>query len=164
MDETRREAFLQLYRTSHYYMRRKALYYFSGNEEAASDFLQELYLQVARQLEVGNEAVLQRAYLSRMAANLFIGYLRKLRSAPEVFIDVSLLRDLFPEELSDSPEGRLHFHDLFRRLPQRLQVIALLRFIEGYSLAEITNLTHIPERTLRRRLKKITRQLKLLLK
>jgi RNA polymerase sigma-70 factor (ECF subfamily) len=147
------EAFATLY---HQYKNLvyKTAYLMLGNAEEAEDILQEVFLRVYRSLHTYRPSKgALTTWLNRITVNRCLKRRRKRRS-------LLLSLDRVPPSLLISPasslEGRLteeqSIQGALRRLSEKLQVVVVLRYYQGLSYAEISQVLDIPLGTVKSRL------------
>ena len=157
MDADRRARFCDLYRAHYFHVHRKAWFYV-GDVTLAHDIAQEVFFKAWAALDAGNEQVLERRYLLRIATNHCIDHVRARRGRESVPFDelaLTLLDSPLLEGRADAAGGAertVYAREIFERLPRKLQPLAVYRFVEGYGLDEIVALTGLSRRTVQRRL------------
>jgi RNA polymerase sigma-70 factor (ECF subfamily) len=105
-----------------------------------------------------------RAWLTRITYNLCIDIHRQKAGKLSIGESIESLiiknEDLLPSTI-DSPEAailrrelRIVLYHLIKNLPKNLQIPVILRFIEGKTYREISDLINIPENNVRKRIQK----------
>lgn len=105
-----------------------------------------------------------RAWLTRIAYNLCIDIHRKKTGQLSIGESIDSIRirdeDLLPSTL-DSPEAailrwelRIVLYHLIKNLPKNLQIPVILKFIQGKTYREISDIINIPETNVRKRIQK----------
>ncbi len=140
------------------------------NREDAEDVLQETFLKVMQKLDTfqGRSAIY--TWIHRIAANIALSKLRRLRSIPDV--------DIAPEDFEELAAGvsaasSNYFHDLedsqflretvdraIARVPEPLRVVFILRDVEGLSTKETADLLEITPANVKVRLMRARIQLR----
>jgi RNA polymerase sigma-70 factor (ECF subfamily) len=140
------------------------------NRQDAEDVLQETFLKVMQRLDTfeGRSAIY--TWIHRIATNIALGKLRRLRSIPDV--------DIAPQDFEELAAGLSaassnYFHDLedtefFRetmdraiaRVPEPLRVVFILRDVEGLSTKETADLLEITPANVKVRLMRARIQLR----
>ena len=125
--------------------------------EKGSDLAQETFLRALEHAE--QLAALtpqeQRAWLYRTAKNLFLDEMR--RNARFLKRQQLLYEG---EGAEESGYAQTETYLLLCRLPPELQTLMRLRYIEGYSAAELGELFHMPAATVRTKLSRARQLLK----
>ncbi|MDO4836334.1 MAG: RNA polymerase sigma factor [Clostridia bacterium] len=119
--------------------------------EKGSDLAQETFLRAlehAEQLETLTQQE-RRSWLYRTAKNLFLDETR--RNAR--FLQRQQL--LYEGEGTEDPGyAQTEAYLLLSKLPQELQTLVRLRYLDGYSAAELGEMFHMPSATVRTKLKR----------
>lgn len=135
----------------------------TGNEEDAFDLSQETFLKAFRSLSTFRGESGFGSWICRMAANLSIDFLRKkqrrggeVRSLDEE--DEAHRPTLLPD-LRYEPQTALERREIrdavragLRKLPEEQRLILVLRDVEGYSYAEISDILRIELGTVKSRI------------
>ena len=127
------------------------------SREAALDLVQETFLK-ALEREEAMEAYSpqeQRSWLYRAAKNLFLDGIRKnalLQRKQHMLLD--------EEEGEEDGFSRAETELLLLRLPQEDRTLFRLRYLEGYSAVELSEMFHMPAATVRTRLLRARQLLK----
>ncbi len=144
----------------------------TGNKDDAEDVLQEAFLTVMQKLDTfqGRSAIY--TWIHRIATNIALGKLRKLRKAPDVDIEP----DDFKALSSGLAEHTFHFEDDYdtqflreaidrslQKLPEHLRVVFLLRDVEGFNTQETADMLDITVANVKVRLMRARIQLRNLL-
>lgn len=119
------------------------------NAEKGADLVQETFLRALEHTEQLANATQQeqRSWLCRTAKNLFLDEAR--RNAR--FLNCQQL--LYEGEgAEESGYAQTEANLLLCRLPQELQTLMRLRYLEGYSAVELGELFHMPPATVRTKL------------
>jgi RNA polymerase sigma-70 factor (ECF subfamily) len=141
----------------HYDMLYRVAYRFTGSQQDAEDLVQELCVRAYRNIESIAELDNPRTWLLCVLRRLFIDQTRRydranvssLESAP----DSSLAHDApGPLELTDSALTVRRLGDLWKRLGEEQRSLLALHDIEGYSLAELSDITGLKVGTIKSRL------------
>jgi RNA polymerase sigma-70 factor (ECF subfamily) len=109
-----------------------------GNREAAEDLTSQVFLKAARWLAEDRSADSIRAWLYTTARSTIVDYWREQSRCPSVPLD-DLAEDLFcgmdgAEEVRRTRERALR---LLAALPEREREVLRLRYLHGYTAAEI---------------------------
>jgi RNA polymerase sigma-70 factor (ECF subfamily) len=141
----------------HYDMLYRVAYRFTGSQPDAEDLVQELCVRAYRNIESIAKLDNPRTWLLCVLRRLFIDQTRRydranvssLESAP----DSSLAHDApGPLELADSALTMRRLGDLWKRLGKEQRSLLALHDIEGYSLAELSDITGLKVGTIKSRL------------
>ena len=137
----------------------KYCYFKVGNTQLAEDLTQETFLKYFSQNSYINRGK-PLAYLYTIAKNLCIDSYRKaeMLSFNELSDDIANASDF-----NDS-ETHIVVNQAVHTLPQDLQEIILLRFINELSILEINRITGLSRFAVHRKIKNALNKLKLILK
>lgn len=130
------------------------------NPSLAEDAAQETFLKAIRYFDRYVHKGKFKAFLYQIAANTCIDMGRK-----KCLTEASL-EDL-PAELPDSGSalGKLQsdifFQELVRQLPETDQELVILRYGQDLTLREVSQVTHLPLRTVQSRLRSALKRLKI---
>lgn len=129
------------------------------NRSLAEDATQETFFKVIRYFDRYTHQGKFKPFLYRVAANTCVDMRRK-----KWYSDISL--DEIPVELTYSEPGfeevqsNLLLKQLVNELPNNLQEIVLLRFGQGLTMHEISEVVNLPLRTVQSRLRTALKRLK----
>ncbi len=125
--------------------------------EAALDLVQETFLKAMEREEAmdGYTPEQQRAWLYKTARNLFLDGVRRSALLQR---KQSLLLD--GEEQAEDGYARAETELLLLRLPPEDRTLFRLRYLEGYSAVELSELFDMPSATIRTRLLRARQLLK----
>jgi RNA polymerase sigma factor (sigma-70 family) len=126
-------------------------------EDLVQDVCVRAYPRLAELLELDNP----RAWLLRVLYRLFVDLTRHRKSSP--FQSMSTIEEVEssrwmesdepgPEAQADSAMGEARLERAWQRLDKVQQALLVLHDIEGYTLAELMEMTGLPEGTLKSRL------------
>ena len=128
-----------------------------SNPEMAEDIVQEVYIRAMSNLDTlaGLDRSQRRAWLYKTARNLYVDAVRKsaARQAREE-------KCLPPEEARD-PFAEMEAAQLILMLPQQDRALFSMRYMEGYSAAQLAKLMDVPQSTIRARLMRARNYLKM---
>lgn len=152
-------AFQELYQRFY-----KKIYYaalkITKNQADAKDISQETFLQVHKSINSLNDNGLFIQWLNRIVASKASDLFRKNKTTtlPE---DHMLFQTQQEERKSFIPEANLHFksdHELLdyfmENIDERYRTVLVMRYFSELSIAEIAEALHIPEGTVKTRLKR----------
>jgi len=125
-----------------------------GNVQDAEDAVQDTFLTWLEKAPDFEDADHEKAWLLRVAINRCRTGLRRSRRHPEV--------PLWEELPAAGPEERLELEEVFA-LPPRERAAVHLYYYEGYRTAEIAAITGEPEGTVRSRLSRARKALRIAL-
>ncbi|MEE9464955.1 MAG: sigma-70 family RNA polymerase sigma factor [Candidatus Neomarinimicrobiota bacterium] len=123
------------------------------NQEDAEDVLQETFLTVIRKLDTfeGRSAIY--TWIHRIATNIALTKLRRLKGAPEVDIAPEDFEALaagrpggdspFLHDLEDTEFLRTAMNRAIAQVPEPLRVVFILRDVEGLTTQETADLLNI---------------------
>ena len=120
------------------------------DEQLADDILQEAFFKFLRAEPIKFNEYQQKAYLYKIATNLIIDHLRKVKrtiereSDPEPFGEKGFL---------DGDEDRaslsMDMDNLFKLLKPKERTLLWLAYVEGYSHREISRITGVTEQSVK---------------
>jgi RNA polymerase sigma-70 factor (ECF subfamily) len=142
---------------SHYRALHRAAYRLTGNSYDAEDLVQETCLRAYPRLEELAELDNPRTWLLCVLRRLFIDQTRRYErshvTSLEAVAEGSLVHDApGPAEEADAALRSRRLGLAWRRLDRQQRVLLALHDVEGYSLAELTQITGLKEGTLKSRL------------
>lgn len=132
-------------------------YHYTGNAEEARDLAQDIFVRIYERLEICTTSVTFVPWMIRIARNLCIDRLRRLRARPRaVGTPVEEMHDLRADtpDPSDQLERGLRkemVHQALGRLSGVNREIILLKDIQGLSLQEIAAMLGVPIGTVKSR-------------
>lgn len=116
------------------------------NSEDARDMVQETFLRYMRKSPALNDEQHEKAWLLTVAMNLCRNHLRQHKAHAAVPLEEALLGTDTPE---DTP-----LLDRLSALPDKIRVVLLLHYVEGYKVREIASQLHLNQSTVKMRLQK----------
>jgi RNA polymerase sigma-70 factor (ECF subfamily) len=135
-----------------------------GNEQDAEDVLQNTFMKALQSIEKFEGRSSISTWLYRVAVNEALMSLRRQKPTISVAMDYEDDDDelqhptqftdwcCLPERDLMSEEARRHLDQAIRRLPEKLQVVFLLRDIEGLSIRETSEALDLTETAVKTRL------------
>ena len=151
----------KLYEDYAFYVYRTALS-FTGHTQRAEDIMQDVFVKLYTLLDRDSARAattrITTAFIKRVTINLCIDRFRTRKHTVEL--------EEFAAHAGDAPRqySRLLIKEIFSRLSKRLQEIAVLRFVYGYSCGEVGEMIGKSERTVERKVIKIRKTLSDLLR
>ncbi|MGB7874796.1 MAG: sigma-70 family RNA polymerase sigma factor [Anaerolineales bacterium] len=151
---------VDMYSTQIYRLALKML----GDEQDAEDVLQNTFMKVLQSVEKFEGRSSLSTWMYRIGVNEALMLLRRQKPTIAVAMDYEDDDDEFqhptqftdwcclPEEDLLSEEARAHLDKAIRRLPEKLQVVFLLRDIEGLSIRETSEALDLSETAVKTRL------------
>jgi RNA polymerase sigma-70 factor (ECF subfamily) len=131
----------------------------------AEDIVQEAFLRAWQALPRFQQKAKFRTWLYRIVVNLCYNRLPRLKEELAA-IPVEVIEAL-PDDVPDNPENvmrnierRAFLHEQIERLPDGYRLILLLRYQQGLSYQEISEVTEMPLRTVKTGLHRAHRQLR----
>ena len=128
-----------------------------SNPEMAEDIVQEVYIRAMSNLDTlaGLDRSQRRAWLYKAARNLYVDAVRKsaARRARE--------EKCRPPEEARDPFAEMEAAQLILMLPQQDRALFSMRYMEGYSAAQLAKLMDVPQSTIRARLMRARNYLKM---
>jgi RNA polymerase sigma factor (sigma-70 family) len=139
-------------------------YRLTGNDSDAQDLVQEALIRVRRGLETYEPGAL-RAWLSRIVTNLFLDEMRRrkrrptdaLPDDPERLLPASPAADELADRFSDDVQAALV------ALPEEFRIAVVLCDVAGMPYEEIAASQHVPVGTVRSRIHRGRRMLRVAL-
>ena len=122
----------------------------------AEDITQEVFLRLMQSLPDFESEEHEKAWLLRVTLNMCKTYNRRVYTHPEV----ELADNLVPQESFDGKPVL----EAVMALPEKYRTVVYLHYIEGYKLAEISEMTGQNPNTLASLLKRARERLKSMLK
>ena len=117
-----------------------------GSEEDARDAVQETFLRYMRAAPRLQDAEHEKAWLLTVAMNHCRNLLRQRKAHPHTPLEEVSLPAAMPE---DTP-----LLDRLVTLPDKIKIVLLLHYIEGYKVREIASRLHLTQSTVKMRLQK----------
>jgi len=147
-------------------MERPLFYYIVkllGNEDAALDVLQEVWVKVFRTIHALRAPEALRAWLYRVARGTALNRVRddSTRAHAEGALDEA--EGAWPADPGPSPEAVLDVHAALDRLDRRHREVLILLFREGLTIDEIARIVGVPPGTVKSRIHHAKRALGILL-
>ncbi|WP_164670736.1 RNA polymerase sigma factor SigW [Virgibacillus doumboii] len=134
-----------------------------GNRHEAEDIAQEAFLRAYVNIHSFDDRRKFSTWLYRIATNLTIDRIRKRK--PDHYLDAEVKGtdglDMYsqlvadnrlPEEEVEGLELRDHIHQEISALPPKYRSIIILRYLEEFSLQEISDILDIPLGTVKTRI------------
>ncbi|MBY7141845.1 RNA polymerase sigma factor SigW [Virgibacillus sp. NKC19-3] len=134
-----------------------------GNAHEAEDIAQEAFIRAYINIHSFDDRRKFSTWLYRIATNVTIDHIRKRK--PDYFLDDKIKGteglDMYsrlisntpsPGEEAESRELQRYIHQEITRLPPKYRSIIILRYIEEFSLQEISNTMDIPLGTVKTRI------------
>jgi RNA polymerase sigma factor (sigma-70 family) len=154
-------AFENLIRPHFHALYRRA-YRLTLNAADAEDLVQDVCIRAYPRLAEIQELDNPRAWLMRVLYRLFVDLTRQRKSSPIQAMDMGGDEEEFshcftsdepgPEAQADSAIGEQRLERAWQRLDKVQRALLALHDIEGYTLAELQDMTGLPEGTLKSRL------------
>lgn len=135
-----------------------------GDEQDAEDVLQNTFMKALQSIDKFEGRSSLSTWLYRIGVNEALMLLRRQKPTISVAMDYEDDEDeirhptqftdwcCLPEEDLLSEEARAHLDKAIRRLPEKLQVVFLLRDIEGLSIRETSEALDLSETAVKTRL------------
>jgi RNA polymerase sigma-70 factor (ECF subfamily) len=126
--------------------------YFFRNSEDASDFLQEVFIQVYTKLDTYKQLSPFKFWILKIAYNLGISKTRI--SKPSVSLNESLLEESVacnesPESSLEISETQAIINKAINELPEKYRICIEMYFYEDLKYAEISQITGFPINTVK---------------
>ncbi len=140
-----------------FYQHNNALYYYllvMSDADLAADIAQKTWLKVIEQKHMYNNTGKFEAWLFTMARNALLDELRRKSRFEH---DHDAVDALAIDDTEDATND--DFHNALKRLPMEQKEAFSLQQ-EGFSLAEISHICHVPQETIKTRLRYAKEKLK----
>lgn len=132
----------------------------TGNAADAEDLMQELCIRVFPRMDELAHLENPRAWLMRVLYRLFIDLTRSLQRSPIKSVNAEEAEEYLqapsgepgPEQRAEAAQRYERLQRAWRHLDSEQRALLLLQGVEGRSLAEIEEITGIPQGTLKSRL------------
>jgi len=132
-------------------------YHYAGNAEEARDLAQEVFVRIYRRLETCTDAETFVPWMIRLARNVCIDRLRRMRTRPQTI--ATPVEELTHLVASGQDPGRAYeagsrkrvLHQALAKLSGVNREIILLKDIQGLGLPEIARMLGIPVGTAKSR-------------
>ena len=148
-----KEAFKALF-DQHFDSIRNYLYYRSSNAELATDLTQDSFMKVWEKQFEGTESQL-KSLLYKIANDLFISHIRKLKSAQKYTEQINLCFETNnTEEALAHKELQERIEQILSDLPEKQRTTFLMSRMEGLSYAEIAERLTVSVKTVEHRISK----------
>ncbi len=137
-------------------------YFYLGDRQKAEDVTQDVFVRLIRTDPVlipGKE----KAWLLTVALNRCRDLWRESWFKRVVLGSPQLEIKKAPDKLDDEIE-RQELREAVRKLPSAFREVVLLHYFQGYGIAEISQMLHVPEGTISSRLSRARKKLEELLK
>lgn len=129
------------------------------NRSLAEDATQETFLKAIRYFNKYVHKGKFRAFLYQIATNTCID-IRRTKSFSDISLDAMPLEFPYEEKGFDEIQETIQLTQLIRNLPGDLKDIIILRFGQGLTIREISEITDAPLRTVQSRLRRALKLLK----
>ena len=124
-----------------------------GNSHDVQDILQEVLLRYLEKSPAFQSAEHEKAWLLRVTTNCCMDLLRFRKK--NAYTDLESLKESLP-----GPEQKEHLEELYA-LPVKYKTILILHYFEGYSVAEIAQITKLSKSAVKKRLQRGREALKI---
>ena len=153
----------------HYDVLYRAAYRFTRSAHDAEDLVQEVCVRAYPRLDELERLEQPRAWLIRVMRRLFIDQTRRyerthVESVEKAEIEAMVSDGPGPPECAEQSDQRESLDRAWQHLDKDDRTLLALHHIEGYTLAELTEMTGLPEGTLKSRLHRARVRLGRLLK
>jgi RNA polymerase sigma-70 factor (ECF subfamily) len=140
------DAFEQLVRAHQRYVFNLA-YRVLGDRNEAEDVAQETFVRAWRGLPSFRAECRFTTWLYRIARNVCLNRLPRLEAElrqTEVLSQPVASPDPVPDEVVSARERRAFLHSELARLPEKYRLVLTLRYLQGFSYAEIADVLSLP--------------------
>ncbi len=140
------------------------LHYRLGNRERAKELTQEVFMRVWQHMASGKEIVHKKAFLYRIAHNLFVNEIRTDRSTQSLDTEHSegVVADVSREGNPSSFSEKQELLGFLEQLPDSYKEVLVLRYIDDLAVKDIAELLNEKETTISMRIQRATEKLKTL--
>lgn len=127
------------------------------SREQAEDILQDAFIKIWQNLRGFDPQLKLQSWIYRIVHNETISYWRKSKSFNKnikVKLDERILQEspIIDSFFEDLEEKKKQLHDILELLPISYKTVLLLKYIEGMSYQEISDVLKIPEGTVATRI------------
>lgn len=132
----------------------KFLIKLTNNKDTTDDIVQDTFLKMIKNIDKFNlkGKASFSTYLITIAKNTYIDFIRK-NSKELQELDIDLLEDKIPSEYNYLiHEDYNALLDKINKLPSNLKEVIKLKYLEGYTLEEISKILGIQSKTIKSRL------------
>lgn len=139
-------AFEQLVRAHQRYVFNLA-YRVLGDRSEAEDVAQETFVRAWRGLPSFRAECRFTTWLYRIARNVCLNRLPRLEAElrqTEVLGQAMACPDPEPDEVLDARERHAFLHAALAKLPEKYRLVLTLRYLQGFSYAEIADVLNLP--------------------
>jgi len=130
-----------------------------GHEDEARDACQDVFLRIIARRHRLHDRFLS-SLLYRVATNVCLNRIRDRQSGPETLADDWLTRLAGMEEPAGASHARLLLDRLFGREPESTRTMAVLHYVDGFTLEEVARETGLSVSGVRRRLRRLRETLR----
>ncbi len=154
----------------------KSAYYVTGKPEDAADLVQEIFLGLWRGLPSYRRDAKFFTYFARITRNACADWVRKRKNIPGMLpiaekdeddapdaVLPAAPEDTSPELVTEQNERRQQLHRAIAALSEEHRTVIVLRDMEGYSYDQIAGLLGVDEGTVKSRLFRARKRLKVIL-
>jgi len=127
----------------------------SLNPEESEDVLQDAFIKIWRNLHDFDPSMKLNSWIYRIVHNETVSFWRKKTSYGKdqhVEIDEQLMANFIEDNQMDVAQKEAQTHKVLELLPQKYKSILVLKFIEGMSYTEISDILKMPEGTVATRI------------
>jgi len=126
-------------------------------DEHAKDILQEAFIKIWRNLNGFDQSLKLSSWIYRIVHNETISYWRKKKSYgrdKQIQLDDNLFEDIPVdfETNEDKEQKKILTNEVLELLPLKYKTVLVLKFMEGLSYQEISDVLKIPEGTVATRI------------
>lgn len=146
--------FDELYLPCHEALFRTALYY-GSKYEIAEDLLQQTVIDAIQSFSQLNNKASFKTWITRILINNFKQYYRKIKSVEVISID----REIYSDDSCDSVLESLYIRELLAKLDYKYRTVVILKYINGMTIDEISQVLRIPQSTVKSRLYRALKKL-----
>lgn len=125
-----------------------------GNDEDCEDAVQGAILKAYKQLNSLENEQYFKTWLIRILINECYGLIRKAKV-------VVPYEEYFKEDKAQNKEDYTDLYSAIRNLPDDIRITIVLYYVEGYSIDEIKSILKIPSGTVKSRLSRGRKMLKI---
>ena len=129
---------------------------YSGNKEDAEDLVQDLVVKLFPRLQEMQKIDKLSPWLSKILYRQFVDNFRRHQRSPIDFMDeeqtvyeTHASNAMGPEEVVNTELTRELINVALAKLSENYRLLILLHDVEGYSIAEISGITDMPEGTIK---------------
>jgi RNA polymerase sigma factor (sigma-70 family) len=135
-------------------------YLYTKNHEVAEEVVQDVFMKFYKNaIEIDERATI-KTYLTRMTINRSYDYLRTIKYQTISFVDYVKRWGKTSEQKVLQKQESEWLLEQIKQLPVKYREVLVLYYYEDYTITEIASMINYPESTIKSRLQRARKQLK----